>query len=401
MRNTQLVKIINYLFIFLVINYSLLVNFVFHIDKTGYGLIFLSVLVLVINAKDFKTIQLSKPVVFWLIWCFFVVFNYAIHDHSVNPMNVLGLFRRVFIPLITMTVVIKEYRHNDTGFLWLCAIAFLFYTAIGYYFDRGILYRVEGDENVLGNTYAITVSLGLFFFVLLQKQGKLKMVIWIALAAVIMLVLAMSGTRKAFGVGIILLAFWALSMINRRKIGSWVVVVAFFIVGLYGYNYLIENTFMGERLEMIEEQGDIYLPPDAPKALTIFGDRAPHYYYGWQMFKKHPLLGVGLVQSRVGQGRIFVYIHSEYMVQLTDNGIVGFMLFVLLYYWVGKKLLKKLKKHASLSLCCIGGFVALLFMELTAWVWDFSPVFIVLGVLIAYGKYDYEDEKDTLCSVEL
>lgn len=379
--NNKIVSIVNYLFIFLSINYSIFAKYISGIDSTGYGLIFLSVIIVCINSKQLLSIQSHKPIIFWFLWCMFAFFNYYIHTHT-NPIGFFWLYRKIFIPLITMSVVVKEYRDNPYKILWLCFITHIAYILGGYIFDTGILYRNLGEENELGNAFAITASLTLFYMILLNRCGKLGLVWFIILVFTIVFIIAMSGTRKAFGAGIILFIFWGLSIIDLKKIYSWLLIGILLIIGFKGYDYLIDNTYMGERMEILEKQQDEQLlPPDAPKFLYKLGDRAPHYYYGWLMFTKNPLFGLGVGQSRVGDN---IYIHSEYMVQLTDNGIIGFCLFVLLYSWIVIRLLKCLRKKTSLTICMLGGLTTILFLYITAWGWEYPRYFIPLGIIIGY-----------------
>lgn len=392
-NSNRFTTIINYLFVFLVINYGLIVRFVIHVDSVGYGLIALSFLVLVLNAKNFTLLQLKKPIVFWLIWCVYAFFNYYVHPHGVHPMSVFVLYQRVFIPLIVMTVVVKEYKDNPNKILWVCFITHAVYMLLGFYFDRGILYRIDDEDNELGNAYAIISSFTLFYLILLNRTKKIKIVWFVLLTIVIMVALAMSGTRKAFGAGVIYLVFWLLSLLELKKAWSWILVAVFLMVGLWGYNQLMENTYMGQRMEYLEEQQENYLPPGAPEGLSVFGDRAGHYYYGWFLFLEHPLFGVGTGQTRVNQGyHTQVYTHTEYIAQLADQGLVGFLLFAAFYYWIVVHLFRRFRSDKKVGMCMLGGIAALLFLSLTVWTWEFPRYFICLGVLVGYCLYGYEGQ---------
>ena len=194
--------IINYLFVFLTINYRLIVSFVTHVDSAGYGLIALSFLVLVLNAKKINLLQLKKPVVFWLIWCVYAFLNYYSHPHTNISFPVFTLYRKIFIPLIVLTVVITEYERNTNRLLWLCFITHAVYMAAGYYFDRGILYRIDDEENQLGNAYAIISSFTIFYAMLLNRKKKIPMPVFLIIFVLIILVLSLAGTRKAFCAGL-------------------------------------------------------------------------------------------------------------------------------------------------------------------------------------------------------
>ena len=389
MNNNIWATRVNYLFVFLTINYGLFSRFIIHIDSGKYGLIALSVLVLVMAPQRFKTLQNSKPIKYWLIWCIYAFLNYYLHPHVVT-IDVFALYRRIFIPLIVMTVVALEYEKCSSKLLWLCLFTASFHMVFGYYFDPGILFRIDDEDRVLGNSYAITSSFVLFYSAILNRKNKIKTPLFAILAVIAMIVLAMSGTRKAFGAGAIFLAFWIFSDFNFNRIRTWVTVALLLYAGYLGYNQLMENTFIGQRMELIEEQGEDNLPPDAPQILQVFGDRASHYYYGWKKFLDYPFFGVGTGQSRIKQTSTFVdmylYTHTEYITQLSDQGIVGFILFLMFYYWIAVHVIKAQRLKNATARCMLGGLVGLLFFYLTAWAWEFPYYFICLGVLIGYCR---------------
>lgn len=386
MNNSRLTTTINYFFVFLSINYPLITIFITKIDSAGYGLVFLSILVLMCNIKDFQIIQGKKPIMFWLLWCILAFMSYYVHPHTFSTMSIIKLYRRIFIPLIALTVVTIEYKKNSNGLLWLCFITHTIFLVAGYYFDKGILYRDLGEDNTLGNAYSVISSFSIFYLMLLNRAKKLSTFFFIVIASIVILVLAMSGTRKAFGAGVLLLVFWTMSQLKLKNIWSWILVAVIIAVGIVGYNYLMENTFMGQRMEALEKQQEQILPVNAPGFLHLLGDRAPHYYFGWLTFLSHPLFGVGTGQANVNGA---VYIHSEYIAQLADNGIFGFVLFFSFYFWIIKNVLKKQKKDKTIGRCMLGGLVAMLFLFTTAWGWEFPHYFICLGVLVGYCQNGY------------
>ena len=209
--------------------------------------------------------------------------------------------------------------------------------------------------------------------------------IWsIVIIVIAMIVLSMAGTRKAFGACIIIICFWIYSIIQRRNVLTWILVGAFAFIGMKGYNALLENTYMGARMDALQEQQAEQLPSGAPEFLSIFGDRATHYYYGWKTFKRHPLFGEGTGQSMVGSS--VSYVHSEYMSQLSDGGIVGFLLFSLFIIWMIKHILRQWHNDREIIRCIMGGMVAILFMYFTTWGWEFPQYFMCFGVIIGYCK---------------
>lgn len=396
--NVKLTTIVNYLFIFLAINYNrIIVNFITHIDSAGYLLSLLSIAVVLLNINSFRLLLRGKPIIFWFIWCIYAFINYYLHPHTNASFSISSIYIRIFIPLIVLTVAVIEYERNTVGLLWICLITHVFFMAAGFYYDRGILFRDLDEENILGNSYAIISSFTLFYLVLLNRLGKIPTLLFLVMAIIIVFVLAMSGTRKAFGAGLLTLAFWGLSLLDLRRVRSWLLLGVFIAVGVWGYSFFMEHTFMGERMEYLEEQQESYLPDDAPKALGLLGNRAPHYYYGWSLFMNHPILGVGTGQGRVEEKiHHIAYIHSEYMAQLVDGGLVGFILFFLFFFGVVIRVLRCQSHDSAIGRCMLGGVVVLSFLYLTAWAWEFPRYFICLGVLIGYCRTNMMTNKSNL-----
>ena len=138
---------------------------------------------------------------------------------------------------------------------------------------------------------------------------------------------------------------------------------------------------MGERMVLLEEQADDNLPIGAPEYLHYLGDRSPHYYYGWAEFLEKPILGHGPRQSRIGGPTEPAYIHSEYIAQLSDNGIIGFAFFVLFYMSVCRRIQYNYRQNRRYGLVLYGGFFAIIFMNFTTWTWDMPAILIALGIM--------------------
>lgn len=394
MSSRRFTTIVNYLFIFLSINYSLYAIFATHFLGYRFVLIAFSVVVLLLNASSFVRIVQKRPIVFWLAWCLYAFMNYYLHPADNQEMTCFVLYGKIFIPLTVLMVVVKEYRQNAGRLLWFCFFTHAAYMLLGYRLDSGILNRINGDENQLGNSYAIISSFTLFYLTLLNRTKRLPVVVYIPLAVVIMSTLAMSGTRKAFGAGAVYILFWVLSWLKLKKVGSWIIVALFLGVAYWGHNQLIEKTFMGQRMEYFERQQQTLLPPGAPAWLSVFGDRAGHYYYGYHLFSQHPLLGMGTGQARIPkESGIMLYTHTEFMAQLVDQGLVGFLLFLAFYCWIAIHIStlcvqQRTTMTRPICICMLGGFAAIMFLSLTAWIWEFPHYFICLGYIICFC---YED----------
>jgi O-antigen ligase len=107
------------------------------------------------------------------------------------------------------------------------------------------------------------------------------------------------------------------------------------------------------------------------------------------VFIENPINGVGLQNFKKNATDFNFSIHSEYMVNIAEGGIIGTTLFFLFYYWIWKQLkqvFKKFKNVWRITVIYIAGFIAVLFINTAAWTYDSISVFITLGLIIGYVK---------------
>ena len=376
MLSNPFVKIFNYLYIFIIVNYTCLVWYIFDFDYTGYGLVALTTISIFINYRKVKDMNHRKPIVFWLIWVIYASINYLFQT-SFSIVSVVYILARTLVPFIAMSTVCAMYQEKAKDTLVLCTIALFSYALLGLYYDPALIVRGVGEDSIMGNFYANSICLLPFFLSLLNKMKVLKNATFVLLTTLVLSVLVLCAVRKALGAAIIFLLFGFISLVDFKNSKTWLLIpiVAFLVI--FGYQKYVKDSYVMERINRLEER-EMDLPDNAPQVLSLLGDRAPHYYYGWYLFLEKPVFGVGLEQARIGYTRI----HSEYMVELVENGIVGFVLFFLFHYWLIKKSIKSWKKKEQLSICILGGVFGLLFLYLTTWAWSFVPYFVLLGVIL-------------------
>jgi len=378
MEQNRSISILNYIFIFFAVNYtSIIINYI-HFDSANYGLVLLTLVVLAVNGNEVFKYLNAKPAKYWTIICFFSILNFYLHPHPTQEIGFIDIIKFTIVPWTVLGVSIKEYLENKTTFLFvvlgtLCFFAFMFVTT------QNIYAREEGDKIDQVNEVATTLCIATFYMTVLNRIGKMKLVAFILLLAALFFIVSMTGCRKAFYSMFIISAFWAISLFNIRKFTTWIWIGAIGVAIFWGYNYLMDNMYIGQRIEMMEGQN--FLPAGAPTWMTILGDRAPMYYYAPDKFIKSPLFGVGLRQTEF----FGVYAHSELLAQLLDNGLVGFVLLICFYFGIVKGIKIGLNNHDECFMIFLGMFIALMFISITAWTWQMSHYFILFGVLIAYG----------------
>ncbi len=382
------ISYLNYLYLSLVMLWDPLRMTIFHMDSKGRVLFVLTFLVLFMNLSStlFKKIASSKPAVIWLIWVVYAFANMSMHGSHIDVMQgpVFFFVNNLFTPYLCMCVACKEMIVNKTGFMRVMLVTFLTYTVIGFFFMNIVRSDTVQDEGfTLGNALALTTSFVIFFALLLYSEKKMSVVLTYGLIAFAVAIVVATATRKAFGAGVIILLFYVLAKVELSPKNIILAIVAF-AVAYFGMDYMMDNTLMGERFLAAGEQAErVY---DGDNILLKFvGDRAIHYVLGWDLFINNPITGIGLYNFMFVTGYP-ERIHSEYIVNLAENGIIGSLLFLWFYVFIIKKLRKMCKNNIwkERAYICLGVVAAILFIGFTAWLYEHPRNFICIGVAMGY-----------------
>jgi hypothetical protein len=186
------------------------------------------------------------------------------------------------------------------------------------------------------------VLAGLILFAEAERRRRLQF-LWVGIFPVLL----MSGERKALVIYLILSAL----LFARGRLALIVPALAAAFVGLILLSTLIANPYLQKQIRTLVEPGGSgnyeyvlatgrYLPGDTPSDVQ----RAFALHVSSQMVAEHPLLGVGTNQYEeiVGETyptapkELLLAIHGEFQRILTEDGLLGFSLYALVWIaaWV-------------------------------------------------------------------
>ena len=338
---------------------------------------------------DVRKLMGGKPFVIWLIWIVYAFVNMMVkgyHFNSSTPM--FYLVNKLLAPYLALALTCHEGVVNRKRLVKLLIFAFAFYCVLGFFFMGRV--RSEDDSSLtLGNGLAIYGSFLVFLLIAARNEKALSGFTFTTLVVLVLLMIISTATRKAFGVAAILIAFYGLSLVSLKPKNIFFVIVL--AIGAYvGIEYVMDNTYLGERLSNTSEQAESRIDyASDSKFLQFVGDRAPHYVLGWEIFKQHPVTGIGLYNFMHVSGYL-ERLHTDYMVQFTENGLIGIALFALYYFWYIKNLnkLRRTSENKSKAVIGLGWIVAVLFLGLSAWTYDMPAAFICSGVVASF-VYSY------------
>lgn len=295
--------------------------------------------------------------------------------------------RRVEFLLETMFLVVILYTcYQDEGgvdrllkiLMWRGHLVLLY--VVVRYGISSIIYMLRNDIRVdndilNANSLGLMVSYSIiinFYYIL--KQKKIKITDLMIIPAFLML--AVSGSRKglvlaAGGItAVVILRSWD----NRQVVKSIIKIICGGIILIVLGIIIIQLPFMQGIMRRMD---DLFL------LLTGKGNSSGSAYVrfeyiklGIQLFKDHPIIGIGIDNARVYTIELFGYdhyLHNNYVELLACGGIIG----TALYYWIYVYLLLTFGKYKNYR---NGEF-------------DICLILLVLALVMEYGMVTYESRE--------
>tara|TARA_Y100001954_G_C15809031_1_gene604195 strand:+ start:199 stop:1359 length:1161 start_codon:yes stop_codon:yes gene_type:complete len=375
---------LNYIFLFVAINWDPLTKTVLTFDAMGRSLVILIFLVLInnilVNQKEFFKTLNNKAILLWFIWIIYNCINWYFTGFNDNYLTLpFFILIRLVLPLLVMVVVFHEFNKNKIILLKFLFFSFLFYSFIGF-FILGSFDSSDQMLGVLGNNTPLNTTFLAFITMLLYYEKRISLLSLAIISAYIILIIFFSASRKAFGSLSIYYILFIVSLLTYKPIYRFLSVIIAF-----GFYSLIENflysSVLGERLLNTYDSGKIY-NNTGYDFLNYFGDRLYFYLVGIDEFIKSPFNGIGL-NNFIFKTQSKMVIHSEYVVQFLECGIIGITIFIFFKYWFIKRI-KSLNFNDKISYVILAGFTSIIFLQYSAWTYSFCMYFVSYGILMGY-----------------
>lgn len=377
--------------------FKLFVNF----DGMGRMYVILSAISIftIIQTKLFKKVFFTGPALIWGIWGVYVTLTtlYFGKPTALNNDKIplfIFIFSRIFYSYIIMCFVCYDVTVSPRKAFRFLLICFAIYAFIGSVFQAPTVAGTRGGLE-LGNF----LSLAAMCMVALAVMANIKQ--WISFKQMVLLcILAfmaifMVATRKALAGCFIILVFYTVAKFNFKKAKDVVMILLIAVVAFIAISYIMENTLIGERMQSIETQHHRYNIGNN-LFLKLVGDRSYFYILGTKLYLENdPFLGIGLLHFPQ-MAKSTLPIHSEYMVQLCECGIIGCLISLIFYLSILSRILKlrRINGQRSISITELGFFLCVLFIALTAWIYDIKCYFIVFGAILGYYNYTVSSLKN-------
>lgn len=389
-RTNNIKSYINYAFICYCIIWELVRVFMLSIDGYGRTGMILLLIAFILNLRDSEMWEVFRipAVLFWTLWVvieFIRWWNAGILWFG-NPDKWYFTYYNFIRCLGAMVIAIVEINRDYQRFLRIVLISFIFFVSLGTILQlnlsAGGALRGNKEANLLGNFLPLSslamVATGMISHYLVGTSKKYVYLLF----GLSLFVIFSCATRKAFGGIIILGAIWYLSNTDAKDFKTILSVIIIGIFALVAYQYVMENTEIGERMSSGMTGTAKY---EDNLFLKFMDDRAIQYILGWELFMNNMIFGVGLLNFQYYTHYAW-QLHTEYMVQLAECGIVGFSIYLCFIISIFRGIFKIWHEYREIAFSCIGWMGCILFLNFTAWSFNIPNYFIMYGIVIGCCK---------------
>ena len=370
-------------------------NFLNGFDGAGRIGWFMMIMAVFANGKSLS--QIPKIMLIWGVWILYNIILSRVKGFDMGSISFpIWAINCLIKPFITMLVAYNTFRMDSDRTIKSLFYCWLVFVAIGIVTMQGHTRDVMGEDvtrqsNEMGNTFInASIFLLMFAFYALNK-GLIKINIFIVACLIEILAIVLSGSRKGM-LSIFIIFFMSyvgkktdMSMKQFVRI-SFIAMIAYLVVQII-MTYTVAGLRIQAGLEE-EEYADNWF-------LSKMGDRAFMYDYGWELFLENPLTGIGLQNFRWQNALgIELALHTEYMVQICECGIIGSVLFLIFYYGMAKRIVLLLISGANKqeTFVLLATFTGFLMMSFFAWTYSHIYFFLFFGFI--YAVYDNNKSLD-------
>ena len=243
-----------------------------------------------------------------------------------------------------------------------------------------------GGEGINANEFGLLAVVTIYFLLLKKVTGKMNNWLFISVGIGLLYLCLATVSRTAYVAMMAVLFLGLVAWRPPRRILyallAWsLLAVAFYFVN----NYIMENSSIGERFRYRATELEILQIGDS-MIDKIFGERAVYYRDGWDIFRNNPIAGVGMGNYITNSLSQTHRCHVEYMVQLSEAGLIGTLLFFCFYYLLGKRLYDEFKRHGNLKQVLIysDGLLVVCLTNFSSYTSNRVIYYAIFGVIVGY-----------------
>jgi len=321
-------KILIFLFTLSLVYFARFESFTFLFQKLIVPILFL--ILLLKNPKFVSKIGILS------LYLLFIIFATTSFIHTINISKTLRFFQLMIgsfmLIFIYVVILVKNPKLLHAICYALMVSAVLFILTLDDSPKEIIAGRETGitsNPNLLG----MFMLYAIFGVAILWKEANFKLKIPFAgILLVSFYGIVAAASRKSLISLLVFVTLWVIILFASEKniFRILLFVTIGTVVGYYSFNFIYEDSVMIYRLQNITKSGE---------------GRYDIATEGFDIFKKSPLIGVGLgtFQEYSQSGK---YAHNDFFELLATLGIIGVLIYSSIYYWLIKSI-RTIKRNVS------------------------------------------------------
>lgn len=360
----------------------------FVIDGAGRIITLFTLFALMLNWKYISRYCFRTPITYTLLLVLYMFISGIIHNTPImydeGFKGTFVMFGTLFIPIILMLLIVVLSHYDFDRTLKFVYLSIFIYGLLSML--NGKMEDVGGEgDRLMGitnsNEIALMLSIGFSLGIMLRVRQQLSLIFFCICELVLFALILATGSRMGFTMSVLVAAVSMLLM-RKKNVSSTIFTILFLLIGYFIVTYLLENSIVGERFKGTTTQMEYA----TGTILDKFGDRGLQYYISWPYFMEKPLFGIGFHQwaNYNPSGHVC---HSEYLVQYLEGGIIGFVLYLLFFIGLIRKIYRCKYTYSDVdsrtSIVLFATMLSIIFANSVLWTFDSYGVFITYGFAYA------------------
>lgn len=326
----------------------------------------------------FKNIGVAS--LMWFVWCIYAFLNTLLQGLTFD-MDIWQFFNYLITPFVSFVLSYNIFsiskRPTFIFYLGLAAFTNVFvyaFFASSTDYSEGV--RL-GGELINSNTIAQVVSLGIIVLTIAGYFNLFSRKIAVILIVFSFVIVLSTGSRLGFIISVLYITY-AFFLFTYNKLKKRFIPILFSIViFLFLFQYFSRELIVLERLKTTKIEGETLVKTGS--ILDYLGGRGVYYLYGYEVFIDNPFFGVGLNNYRKFNPISHQPNHVEFMIQLSELGVMGSLLFIFFFIALLSKLNHVATNDKIFKFFVLFTILGIILMGGGYWLHNQQIVFIILG----------------------
>lgn len=290
----------------------------------------------------------KSGILYFRIPIFSIAIWYALTKYDLFSKNIIT-FYIIFLSIIIIDSLIQYYVGKNI---------------LGYKVISGRISSFFGEELILGGFLLRTLPFFLICIILNDKFFYKKLnIIYCLIISLICVTIYLSGERTSF---FLLILFFSTIFFSNSYLRRFIIIITIFSVF---FSFIISQSRLSDDVNpsvrmfsktyyQLTVEGEAHYGKSEKKLFNKFyifsRDHHGHYLLSYKIFKDFPILGTGPKGFRyLCRNKIYIvenydgcstHPHNTYAQILTSNGIIGFLLLIIGFFYLSIEILRCKKK---------------------------------------------------------